>query len=69
MVTDERRIVIQAHKLRTEATQAAVVHGAQVRRTEGKLQRYLIASVVLAFAIVAGILIGGFIADLISGSR
>ncbi|MFT4127808.1 MAG: hypothetical protein QM662_16460 [Gordonia sp. (in: high G+C Gram-positive bacteria)] len=69
MGSDERRVLIQAHNLRSAALRAAVVHGDRTPRTESRYLRCLIISVVLAFAIIAGILLGGVVADLLSGAR
>ncbi|MFW0791390.1 hypothetical protein [Gordonia sp. CPCC 205333] len=69
MAAHDRRTIIQAHSLRYRATMLAVLHGTLEPRSQSPVVKLLLFSIVLAFAILAGILAGGIIADLIVSMR
>lgn len=62
----DARTVLQAHKLRTQLASAALMHGSGRSRGADLTLRVLVGSFILAVGILAGILIAGFIIDLIA---
>lgn len=69
MSSHERRILIQAHALRFQATTKAAVHGRLEPRTQFAYVKWLLLSVALAGVVLAGILVAGLIVDVLDRSR
>lgn len=67
--TNDPRTVLQAHKLRTRLAAEAVVHGSSANRGHSMTVRVLIISLVIAAVIAGGIVIGGYVIDLIAARR
>lgn len=65
----QRRILIQAHALRVKATEAAVRHGGGEARSSTPFAKLLFATVVLALAIVVGLLAADMIIDMLTSKR
>lgn len=63
------RTVLQAHKLRTQLAGSAFVHGGNSNRGRNLGIRILVISAVLALLILGGIIVTGYVIDLISSGN
>lgn len=67
--SQDSRTVLQSHKLRTDLTAKALIHGDGGHRGRTVTVRVLLISLILAAVIVVGIVATGFIIDMIAARR